>query len=145
MTQHHDPHDLDRFVQAQAPVWAQVRAELAAGAKTSHWMWFVFPQLRGLGASAMAQHYGIASLEEAQAYLAHPLLGLRLRECAALLLALDGRSARRIFGAIDELKLRSSLTLFARAAQGGADEPQFRDALQRYFGGVEDPLTLGLL
>ncbi|WHZ10081.1 MAG: DUF1810 domain-containing protein [Burkholderiaceae bacterium] len=145
MTSHHDPHGLDRFVEAQAPVWAGVRAELAAGAKTSHWMWFVFPQLRGLGSSAMAQHYGIASLAEAQAYLAHPLLGPRLREGVALLLAQRGRSAREIFGATDEMKLRSSLTLFAQAVRGGADEPLFRQALARYFDGAQDARTLALL
>ena len=143
MTPHHDPHGLDRFVEAQAPIYDEVRAELAAGRKTSHWMWFVFPQLRGLGSSAMAQHYGIGSLAEARAYLAHPLLGMRLREGVTLLLALEGRSAREIFGTVDAMKLCSSLTLFAQAA--GAGEPLFREALARYCGGVEDARTLALL
>ncbi|HMM86312.1 MAG: DUF1810 domain-containing protein [Gammaproteobacteria bacterium] len=132
--------DLRRFVDAQAPVAAQVLAELAAGAKTSHWMWFVFPQLRGLGRSATAAHFGIASLAEAQAYARHPLLGARLRECTALLLAAPaGRSARDILGDVDALKLRSSMTLFARADPG---EPLYRAALDRFFDGQPDPRTL---
>lgn len=132
--------DLRRFVDAQAPVAAQVLDELAAGAKTSHWMWFVFPQLRGLGRSATAAHFGIASLAEAQAYARHPLLGARLRECTALLLAAPaGRSARDILGDVDALKLRSSMTLFARADPG---EPLYRAALDRFFDGQPDPRTL---
>lgn len=135
-----DAFDLRRFVDAQAPVAAQVRAELAAGAKTSHWMWFVFPQLRGLGRSATAAHFGIRSLAEAQAYARHPLLGARLRECTALLLAAPaGRSARDILGDVDALKLRSSMTLFARADPG---EPMYRAALDRFFDGQPDPRTL---
>ncbi len=135
-----DAFDLRRFVEAQAPVAAQVRAELAAGAKTSHWMWFVFPQLRGLGRSATAEHFGIASLAEAQAYARHPLLGARLRECTALLLAAPpGLGARDILGDVDALKLRSSMTLFARADPG---EPLYRAALERFFDGRPDPRTL---
>ena len=114
---HADPHDLRRFVDAQAPVYAQVRAELAAAHKRSHWMWFVFPQLRGLGHSAMAHRFGIASRAEAVAYLGHPLLGERLRECTGLMLAAPaGASALAILGAPDDLKFHSSMTLFAEVA-----------------------------
>lgn len=137
-----DPYDLARFIAAQEPVYAQVTAELAAGRKRSHWMWFVFPQLQGLGASAMAQRYAIRSLEEATAYLAHPILGRRLRECAGLVNAVDGRSAREIFGRPDDLKFHSAMTLFAKAAP---QEPLFALALQKYFAGAADPLTLGKL
>lgn len=138
------PDALGRFVAAQAGVWQQVVAELGAGRKTSHWMWFVFPQLRGLGSSEMAQRYGIASLAEATAYRAHPLLGPRLLHCTQLVLAVGGgRSAHAIFGAPDDLKFRSCMTLFAAAA--GPDDAPFRAALQRFFGGVADDATLGLL
>jgi uncharacterized protein (DUF1810 family) len=137
-----DAFDLQRFVDAQAPVIEQVHAELAAGRKTSHWMWFVFPQLRGLGHSATAVHYGVASLGEAQAYLRHPVLGARLRECAALVLATRGRSAHEIFGSPDDRKLQSSMTLFAHAAP---DEALFRDVLARYYGGREDATTVASL
>jgi uncharacterized protein (DUF1810 family) len=137
-----DPYDLARFIAAQEPVYAQVTAELAAGRKRSHWMWFVFPQLQGLGASAMAQRYAIRSLEEATAYLAHQILGRRLRECAGLVNAVDGRSAREIFGRPDDLKFHSAMTLFAKAAP---QEPFFALALQKYFAGADDPLTLGKL
>ncbi|WP_431268760.1 DUF1810 domain-containing protein [Dankookia sp. P2] len=133
---------LDRFLAAQAPVIDQVRAELTAGRKRSHWMWFVFPQLRGLGHSAMAQQYGLASLEEARAYLAHPVLGKRLRDCTALVNAVQGRSAEEILGEVDALKFRSCLTLFAAAEPG---EGVFRTALDRYYAGAEDPRTLALL
>jgi len=126
-----DPHDLDRFVQAQQPVIERVRAELRAGRKASHWMWFVFPQLKGLGRSSTALHYGIASREEALAYWAHPLLGPRLRECTALMLAVPHDSALQILGAPDDLKFRSCMTLFAEVAPG---EPLFAQALQRFFG-----------
>ena len=136
-----DPFDLQRFVDAQRGVYPQVCAELAAGCKRSHWMWFVFPQLKTLGRSATAQHYGIASLAEAQAYWAHPLLGPRLRECTELVLAVDGRSAHEIFGPPDDLKFRSCMTLFAAVT----DEPIFRRALARYFGGQDDEQTLRLL
>jgi uncharacterized protein (DUF1810 family) len=137
-----DSMDLDRFVAAQDPVIDKVRHELAAGAKRSHWMWFVFPQLRGLGHSAMAQHYGFASLAEARAYLAHPVLGRRLRDCTALVNAVQGRSAEQILGGVDALKFRSCMTLFAAAEPG---DSVFRTALDRYYGGVEDPGTLALL
>jgi uncharacterized protein (DUF1810 family) len=136
-----DPFDLQRFVDAQAPVMEAVRAELRAGRKRTHWMWFVFPQLRGLGSSSMARHYGISSLEEARAYLAHPVLGPRLRECCALLLAVPGRSAHEILGSPDDLKFRSCLSLFSLAAP---DETVFGQALQRFYGGAADPRTLAL-
>lgn len=130
--------DLERFVEAQRGVYAGVLDELRAGRKASHWMWFVFPQLRGLGHSATAHYYGIASAAEARAYLAHPVLGPRLRECIGLLLAVPGRSAHAIFGAPDDLKLRSSLTLF-HAVSG---DPLFRRALDRFCDGRPDDLTL---
>jgi uncharacterized protein (DUF1810 family) len=142
-----DPYDLARYVAAQEPCFARVRAELAAGAKRSHWMWFIFPQLRGLGTSASAHRYGICGLDEARAYLAHPLLGERLRECAQLALGVQGRSAEEIFGYPDWLKFRSCLTLFAAAA-GTAPAPEnrvFGAALEKYFGGAPDERTLGLL
>lgn len=134
-----DPFALQRFVDAQAGAYAQAREELRDGRKASHWMWFVFPQLRGLGHSAMAQRYGIASLDEARAYLAHPLLGERLLECTRLVLAVEGRSARAIFGPPDDFKFRSCMTLFGFAAP---DEDVFAQALDRYFGGEPDPRTL---
>ena len=111
-----DPFNLQRFVDAQAPVYAAVVRELAAGEKRSHWMWFVFPQIAGLGFSPTSVFYAIGSLDEAKAYLAHPVLGPRLLDCARLVLASQGRTARQIFGAVDETKFRSSMTLFARAA-----------------------------
>src|SRR2546422_10623815 len=117
-----DPHDLQRFVDAQHPVYARVRQELARGAKASHWMWFVFPQLKGLGRSALAQHYGIASREEALAYWRHPLLGPRLKECTELVIAVDGKTALQILGSPDDLKFCSSMTLFERVVP---DEPAF--------------------
>ncbi|HTS14864.1 MAG TPA: GNAT family N-acetyltransferase [Candidatus Sulfotelmatobacter sp.] len=132
-----DP-DLERFVEAQAPVYQTVVAELRAGRKASHWMWFIFPQIAGLGHSAMAQRYAIESLGEARAYLAHPVLGERLRTCAALVAAAGGGSAEAILGPIDALKLRSSMTLFHRAA---ADEPIFRAVLDRFYDGVPDAAT----
>jgi len=137
-----DPFDLQRFVVAQEPVYAQVTAELAAGAKTSHWMWFVFPQLEGLGRSGTARHFGIASLAEARAYAQHPLLGARLRQCCGLLAGLQGLSALQILGPVDALKLRSCLTLFERAAP---HEPVFAHLLERYCGGERDVATLQLL
>lgn len=133
-----DPFDLQRFVQAQEPVMPAVRAELRAGRKRTHWMWFVFPQVAGLGHSATARHFAIGSLDEARAYLAHPVLGPRLRECAGLVLGVEGRSAHDIFGSPDDLKLHSSMTLFALAEPGAAE---FRAVLDKYFGGVPDPLT----
>jgi uncharacterized protein (DUF1810 family) len=130
--------DLERFVEAQEGTYERALAELRAGRKTSHWMWFVFPQIAGLGRSAMAQRYAISSLDEARAYLAHPVLGPRLRESAAALTALPGHSAEEVLGGIDALKLRSSMTLFARAAP---DEPVFREVLDQYFAGEPDPAT----
>ena len=137
-----DPFDLQRFVDAQNSVYPQVTAELAAGAKASHWMWFIFPQLRGLGRSSTARHYGIASLAEAQAYWRHALLGARLRECCRLLTQVHGRSAPQILGSIDALKLCSCLTLFERAAP---DEPLFAELLRAYYEGERDAATLQLL
>ena len=134
-----DPHNLQRFVDAQAPVYAQVLAELGAGSKRSHWMWFIFPQFAGLGHSEMARRFAIASREEAAAYLAHPLLGPRLRECCRLTTQVEGRSARQIFGSLDDVKFRSSLTLFAAAAP---DEAVFATALRKYFAGEPDASTL---
>lgn len=138
-----DPFQLERFVAAQAPVLANALAELRAGRKRSHWMWFVFPQLRGLGRSPMAQHYGIASLAEARAYLAHPLLGPRLAEATEAVLASPAPSLHALLGSPDDLKFRSSMTLFAHAA-AGSGEP-FRAALTRWCGGLEDAATLDLL
>jgi uncharacterized protein (DUF1810 family) len=137
-----DPYDLERFVAAQRHSYSAAIAELRAGEKRSHWMWYVFPQLQGLGSSATAQRYGIASLDEARAYVAHPVLGPRLRECAAALLAIEGRTARAMLGAPDDLKLRSSATLFARAAE---PHSPFERLLERYFGGIPDARTLELL
>ena len=137
-----DSVDLDRFLAAQDPVLEQVRAELKAGRKRSHWMWFIFPQLRGLGQSATARHYGLASLAEARSYLMHPILGRRLRDCTALVNAVQGRSAEEILGGVDAMKFRSCMTLFAAAEPG---ESAFRTALDRYYGGAEDPRTLELL
>ena len=129
-------------MKAQAPVYAQALAELKRGSKQSHWMWYVFPQIAGLGHSAMSHTYAIQSLEEARDYLAHPVLGARLRECCRIVMALDGKTAHEIFRSPDDLKFRSCLTLFARAAP---DEPLFDDLLVKYFGGQEDPATLELL
>lgn len=134
--------DLDRFVAAQAPVYARARAELQAGRKTSHWMWFVFPQLLGLGHSEASRHYGIRSLAEAAAYLAHPLLGARYRACVAILQDLDAPDAAAVFGSVDAAKLRSSLTLFAAAAPG---DPLFAAALARWFRSEADDRTLAML
>ena len=130
--------DLERFVRAQEFVYEGVLAELRRGRKTGHWIWFIFPQVAGLGHSEMSARYGIGSLAEAQAYLAHPVLGARLRECAGILLGLHGRTAEAIFGQLDALKVRSSMTLFSRAAPS---EAIFGDVLARYFGGVPDRLT----
>ncbi|KWT98830.1 MULTISPECIES: DUF1810 domain-containing protein [unclassified Variovorax] len=134
-----DAFELQRFVDAQEPVIDAVRGELRGGRKRSHWMWFVFPQLAGLGRSAMAQRYSIASLAEARAYLAHPLLGPRLRECGALVLAVEGRDIHEIFGAPDDLKFWSCMTLFDAA---DPSEPVFRDCLHKYFGSRRDGQTL---
>ena len=132
----------EHFVEAQDAVFARVIDELAAGRKEAHWMWFVFPQLRALGRSPTAQRFGLASLEDARAYLRHPLLGPRLIRCTVLVNAVEGRTAHEIFGSPDDLKFRSSMTLFHRAAP---DEPAFRAALDKYYGGEGDVLTLGLL
>jgi uncharacterized protein (DUF1810 family) len=137
-----DPFDLRRFEEAQAPIYYQVIGELRNGRKQSHWMWFIFPQMRGLGHSSMAMKFGIGSLEEAAAYLDHLVLGTRLRECTGLVNLIDGRSIDQIFGSPDDLKFRSSMTLFARAA---SEKRLFEDALAKYFGGESDTLTLKLL
>ncbi len=139
-----DPHGLDRFVAAQnqADTFATAVAELRAGAKRSHWMWFVFPQIAGLGQSPTSRRYAIASLEQARAYLAHPVLGPRLIECARILCELEGKTAQDIFGGIDAIKLRSSMTLFARA---DPSNPVFGQVLGAYFGGVPDQATERLL
>ncbi len=133
-----DPFDLNRFVTAQHTTYPQACTELAAGAKTSHWMWFVFPQLEALGRSAMAKHFGIGSLDEAAAYLAHPMLGPRLVHCTALVNAVQGRTLQQLFGSPDDLKFRSCMTLFG--AVPGADAV-FHAALQRWFGGRGDAMT----
>jgi len=137
-----DPYNLRRFVDAQDPVYERVRQELRGGRKSSHWMWFIFPQLRGLGQSQMAHTFGISSREEAQAYLEHPVLGSRIRECTRLVNLVEGRSIEQIFGYPDDLKFRSSMTLFASVQ---AEDPVFQDALKKYFGGEPDARTLELL
>lgn len=133
-----DTHHLQQFVDAQAPVIDQVLEELRAGRKRSHWMWYIFPQLRGLGHSAMAHAYGIRDLDEARAYLAHPVLGPRLRECATLVAAVQDRGIYEIFGSPDDMKFRSSMTLFFYADPG---ELAFQECLRKYFGGQVDALT----
>jgi len=138
----HNPYHLERFVEAQGEVFVEALAELRAGHKRGHWMWFIFPQMKGLGRSDMAQYYGIGSLEEASAYLRHPVLGPQLRECTELVNRVEGRTAHEIFGFPDDMKFRSSMTLFARAAE---DDTVFRAALEKYFRGEPDPLTLELL
>jgi uncharacterized protein (DUF1810 family) len=134
-----DFFNLQRFVAAQDGVYETARDELRAGRKRSHWMWFVFPQIEGLGVTPIAQLYAIGSLDEARAYLAHPLLGPRLRECAHLVNLIENRSLLEIFGDPDRLKFRSCMTLFERAAPG---EPVFAQALNKYCGGVRDSRTL---
>jgi uncharacterized protein (DUF1810 family) len=139
-----DPHDLQRFVDAQDDLrtYDTALAELRAGRKRSHWMWFVLPQLAGLGMSSTAQHFGIHGLAEARAYLAHPVLGPRLRDGARALADLDTADPVAVLGPVDALKLRSSMTLFARAEPG---EPVFRQVLEQYYDGAEDPATVSLL
>jgi len=137
-----DRFQLQRFVDAQQPVYETVLGELRAGRKRTHWMWFIFPQIAGLGRSDMAQRFALASVEEAAAYLAHPVLGMRLRECCVLVMGIEGRSISEIFGHPDDLKFRSSMTLFARAAP---DDPIFAACLRRFFGGEADAQTLALL
>jgi uncharacterized protein (DUF1810 family) len=134
-----DPYDLQRFVDAQERLYEQVCAELRNGQKKGHWLWFIFPQLRGLGHSAMAIAFGIASREEAEAYLDHAVLGPRLRECTRIVKLVEGRSIHQILGYPDDLKFRSSMTLFASVA---SDNQVFKDALQKYCGGELDQLTL---
>jgi len=137
-----DPHDLQRFVEAQDPVIEQVTEELRAGRKRTHWMWFVFPQVAGLGSSRMAQRYAISSREQAEAYLAHSILGPRLRDCTAIVNGLEGRSATDIFGHPDDSKFRSSMTLFDAVA----DDPfPFETALERYYDAEPDPKTVRFL
>lgn len=137
-----DPFDLQRFVKVQSGAYEAASRELRAGRKSTHWMWFIFPQMRGLGFSNMAHIYGIGSLAEARAYLAHPVLGSRLRQVTGLVLAVEGRSAAEIMGSPDDMKLRSSMTLFAHAAVDGA---LFQTVLERYFDGKADQATTALL
>lgn len=137
-----DPYNLQRFVDAQISVFDDVYSELRDGQKTGHWMWFIFPQIQGLGKSEMARQFAISSLAEAEAYLAHPILGPRLRECASLVASLNNSSAEDVFGGIDSVKLRSSITLFAQATP---DNKIFLDVLEKYFEGEFDKLTLELL
>ncbi|HEV8544768.1 MAG TPA: DUF1810 domain-containing protein [Candidatus Limnocylindrales bacterium] len=134
--------DINRFLTAQEGVFSGALDELRRGRKTGHWMWFIFPQIAGLGRSAMSQRYAIVSLDEARAYLAHPVLGARLRACAEAVLSVRGRTADEILGAIDAVKLRSCMTLFHRAAP---EEPLFREVLDRFFGGAADDATDALL
>ena len=137
-----DPYDLERFMQAQAAAMPQVLQELRAGRKRTHWMWFVFPQLRALGQSPMAKRYGIASLDEARAYMSHPVLGPRLIQCTELVRTIEGRTLHDIFGSPDDMKFRSSMTLFARASPATA---VFAEALQQLCAGNSDPRTEALL
>ena len=137
-----DTYNLHRFIDAQAPVYDEVLAELRAGRKSSHWIWFVFPQIAGLGHSAMAKQFAIGSLDEAKAYLQHPVLGSRLRECTQLVLDVEGRSAEEIFGYPDYLKFRSCMTLFLAAT---TDNALFKNALLKYFDGKPDQMTLDIL
>jgi uncharacterized protein (DUF1810 family) len=141
-TTHANRSNLDRFVSAQEATYARVLTELTPGLKTSHWMWFIFPQMAGLGSSEMSRRYAIRSIDEAFAYLAHPLLGARYRECVAVLQDLVGTTAEAVFGSVDAAKLRSSLTLFAEAAPG---DPLFAAALQRWFRGERDERTVDTL
>jgi uncharacterized protein (DUF1810 family) len=142
MTTANDPHNLQRFVDAQNAVFEQVCAELREGRKQGHWMWFIFPQLHGLGNSEMAVHFAITSREEAEMYLQHPVLGPRIRECTRLVNLVEGRSIHQIFGYPDDLKFRSSMTLFAAAT---SENKIFNHALQKYFSGEPDRLTIGRL
>jgi uncharacterized protein (DUF1810 family) len=141
-----DPYRLERFVAAQdqGGTYARAVAELRAGAKVSHWMWFVFPQIAGLGLSSIAREFAVSSADEARAYLAHPVLGPRLRACAPIVVGTEGRSAERIFGPVDAMKLRSSMTLFA-AVDEQPDENVFRTVLAKYYDGVADEATVSRL
>jgi uncharacterized protein (DUF1810 family) len=134
-----DAFQFSRFVDAQEPVFSEVLRELRAGRKSSHWMWFIFPQIEGLGHSSTARRFAIRSLDEAKAYLDHPVLGPRLRECTRLVNAVEGRTASKIFGYPDDLKFRSSMTLFAQASD---DNAEFLAAIRKYFAGEFDALTL---
>ena len=136
-----DPFNLERFVDAQAPVYAQVLSELVQGRKRSHWMWFIFPQIAGLGHSAMARHFAVSSRDEAAAYLAHPVLGPRLIECVSRVLAIDGKTINEILGSPDDLKFRSSMTLFSTVS----DNPVFDLALRKFYEDAEDERTLEIL
>ena len=137
-----DQFDLQRFVDAQEPVYDEVLGELRSGRKRSHWIWFVFPQLRGLGRSPTAQRFGISSLEEARAYVEHDVLGRRLRECARLVAQIEGRCADDVFGWPDNLKVRSSMTLFAHATDDPDIQADFRAVLDKFYDGVQDPATV---
>ena len=137
-----DPFHLERFVEAQDPLFLQVTSELQAGRKMSHWMWFIFPQIRGLGRSPTAVAYAISSLDEARAYLAHPVLGPRLKECTQLVLLVENRPVAQIFGSPDDMKFRSCMTLFAQVSP---EDDIFKRALQKYFRGIPDRLTLDRL
>lgn len=137
-----DPYNLRRFVLAQEPIYERVTAELRAGEKMSHWMWFIFPQIAGLGRSPVSIEFAISSRAEAQAYLQHPVLAARLQDCTQLVLLVEGRSVEQIFGSPDDLKFRSSMTLFAHVSPGHSI---FQKALQKYFGGVPDGMTLDRL
>jgi uncharacterized protein (DUF1810 family) len=136
-----DPFDLQRFLDAQAPVYPRVVTELRRGQKQSHWMWFIFPQFAGLGHSAMAHRFAIASREEAVAYLGHAVLGSRLKECTALVCAVEGRSIREILGSPDDMKFQSSMTLFSAVSS----DPEFSAAIAKFYGGKPDQRTLDLL
>jgi uncharacterized protein (DUF1810 family) len=135
-------YSLERFLEAQAGVYERACAELRAGKKQSHWMWFIFPQIHGLGSSEMAVRYAISSIEEAHSYLEHPVLGQRLRECTGIVVDLEGRTVEQIFGYPDNLKFHSSMTLFAHAATISAEDLIFSRALDKYFSGKEDPATI---
>jgi|SRR5579872_7416435 len=137
-----DPYNLQRFVHAQDPVFEKVCSELRAGHKSGHWMWYIFPQIQGLGYSQTSINFAISSRTEAEAYLRHPILGSRLQECTKLVLAIQGHSILEIFGHIDALKFRSSMTLFSQAT---SESKVFKEALQKYFGGELDRLTLDRL
>ena len=142
MAEANDPHDLRRFLDAQADDYEAALAEIAAGRKRSHWMWYIFPQIDGLAQSSTSRHFAIKSLDEARAYLAHPILGTRLAACAEAVLKVEGRSATEIFGSPDDLKLKSSATLFACVSAGGS---VFHQILDKYYGGTRDDRTLRLL
>jgi uncharacterized protein (DUF1810 family) len=139
---HQDPLDLGRFLSAQEPVYTSVLSELRSGRKHTHWMWFIFPQIEGLGYSSTSTYYAIKGLEQARRYLMHPVLGARLRECTQLVLDIEGRTALEVFGSPDDLKLKSCMTLFAAASQG---ESLFARVLEKYFQGQRDSKTLAQL